>query len=103
MSDKDPKLTDGGEWIDHEDCIIGDQEGLENLIQACNTALEKGEFYGPGLGDWVGVKRLDSDWFKDPQDSPQTRFANFVLAAILIFLLALILVGLITVLSWVFG
>jgi hypothetical protein len=35
MADWKPQLKDGSEWIDHEDCIVGDEQGLRNLISAC--------------------------------------------------------------------
>ena len=102
MEDKPPQLKDGSEWADHEDCIVGDEAGLKNLIKACETALEKGEFYGDGLGDYVGVKKLESNWFKDPMDSPRTRYANYVLAVFLLVLALLILIGFGTVIKWLF-
>ena len=57
MEESKPQLTDGSEWMDHEDCIVGDERGLKNLIQACEAALEDGEYYGNDLGDYVGIKR----------------------------------------------
>ena len=102
MEEKPPQLKDGSEWIDHEDCIIGDEAGLTNLIKACETAIEKGEFYGEGLGDYVGVKKLESDWFKNPADSPQTRYANVGLVIILILIGMFVLIGIGTVVKWVF-
>lgn len=102
METKSPQLKDGSEWIDHEDCIVGDEQGLKNLISACNTALEKGEYYGSDLGDYVGVKKLGTSWFKNPMDSKQTRLANIGLAAFLILLAALLLIGFGTVIKWLF-
>jgi len=102
MNTKSPQLKDGSEWIDHEDCIVGDEQGLKNLISACNTALEKGEYYGSDLGDYVGIKKLDAQWFKDPMDSKQTRFANAALAVGLVLITSLVLVGIVAVFKWVF-
>nr|CAP48393.1 putative integron gene cassette protein [uncultured bacterium] len=96
------KLKDGGEWVDHEDCIIGDKQGIENLKKACEVALEKGEYFGNDLGDYVGVKALESSWFKDPQDSKSTRLANGFLAILLIFIVLLVLIGGYTLFSWLF-
>jgi len=83
-------------------CIVGDEQGLKNLISACNTALEKGEYYGSDLGDYVGIKKLEAGWFKDPMDSKQTRFANAGLAVFLVLVLGLVLVGVVTVFKWLF-
>lgn len=102
MDIKPPQLKDGSEWIDHEDCIVGDEQGLKNLISACNTAIEKGEYYGSDLGDYVGIKKLEAQWFKKPMDSKQTRFANASLAVFLVLILGFILVGFVTVFKWLF-
>ena len=90
---------DGSEWVDHEDCIIGDEQGIKNLINACEKALEKGEYYGSDLGDYVGVKKLDTRWFKSPMESRQTKWANIGLGILLIILGVLIIIGLITVIK----
>ena len=102
MDTKPPQLKDGSEWADHEDCIVGDEQGLRNLISACNTAIEKGEYYGNDLGDYVGIKKLKTQWFKNPMDSNQTRFANAGLTAFLLLILGFILVGVVTVFKWLF-
>ena len=96
------KLTDGSEWADHEDCIVGNEEGLRNLIKACEKAIEGGQYYGNELGDYVGVKRLDDAWFENPKDKPSTRLGNFMAGVIVIGLVGLLLVGVTTVFSWVF-
>ena len=96
-----PQLKDGSEWANHEDCIVGDEEGLRNLITACETAIEKGEYYGSNLGDYVGVKNLQTSWFSNPMDSKSTRFANAALGAVLALLVGLVIVGLITVVKWI--
>jgi hypothetical protein len=102
MDSKSPQLKDGSEWIDHEDCLVGDEQGLKNLITACNTALEKGEYFGNDLGDYVGVKKLEPDWFIDPTESRQTRIANVGLAFFLLFILVFVVVGIVTVFKWLF-
>jgi len=102
MNEEVAKLKDGAEWVDHEDCIIGNTKGLENLKKACEVALEKGEYFGGDLGDYVGVKKLESSWFKNPADSKETRFANAALAIVLSVLLVLIIIGGITVIKWLF-
>ncbi|MEZ5345840.1 MAG: hypothetical protein R2681_09830 [Pyrinomonadaceae bacterium] len=95
-----PKLKDGSEWIDHEDCIVGDRDGLRNLAKACEIALEKGEYYGSDLGDYVGVKKLEESWFDHPEVSPETRFGNFVIAAVLIAILVLAIIGFVSIIIW---
>lgn len=95
-----PQLKDGCEWADHEDCLIGDEEGLRNLKEACENALEKGECFRDDLGDYVGVKVLPSRWFKNPTDSPKTSFSNSMLAVVLFVILGMTIVGFITVFKW---
>jgi hypothetical protein len=102
MENKSPQLKDGSEWIDHEDCLIGDEQGLKNLISACNTAIEKGEYFGSDLGDYVGVKKIKTEWFKDPEDSKQTRFANAGLSVLLMLVFGFFIVGVVTVIKWLF-
>ena len=102
MDTKPPQLKDGSEWADDEDCIVGDEQGLRNLASACNTAIEKGEYYGSDLGDYTGIKKLETHWFKSPIDSKQTRFSNAGLAAFLVLTLGFILVGVVTVFKWLF-
>ncbi len=102
METKPPQLKDGSDWIDHEDCIVGDEEGLRNLISACEIALEKGEYYGSDLGDYVGIKKLESHWFNNPVDSDQTRIGNMCLAAFLVLIVGFIAVGAVTVFKWLF-
>ena len=97
-----PQLKDGSEWAHHEDCIVGDKAGLENLIRACETALKDGEYYGDGLGDYVGVKKLDSEWFKEPKDSPSTRFGSVIVAVVVSVVIALLFIGVGTVFKWAF-
>ncbi len=96
------RLTDGSEWIDHEDCIVGNEAGLRNLAAACEKAIEDGEYYGKDLGDYVGVKKLDTEWFERPEDAPTTRFANSILGVVLLLLFGLILVGIYATVSWIF-
>ena len=60
---EEPKLKDGSDWCDHEDCIVGNTNGLQNLKTACEIALEKGEYYGGDLDSYVGVKKLDDSFF----------------------------------------
>lgn len=102
MNENSPKLKDGSEWTDHEDCIVGDEVGIKNLIKACETAMEEGEYYGSDLGDYVGVKKLETSWFKDPMDTPQTKFENAILGIVLVIIGVLTIIGFVTVIKWLF-
>ena len=102
MNKNEVHLTDGSECMDHEDCIVGNKEGLTNLIKACNAAIEENEYYGSDLGSYVGVKKFETSWFKNPKDAPLTRFANAVLAIILFALFGIFIIGVITTFNWLF-
>jgi hypothetical protein len=94
------ELRHGSEWIDHEDCIVGNEAGLTRLREACDVALREGEYFGNDLGEFVGVKRLDSSWFKNPKDAKSTRMANAAFGAVLLVILCLIVLGAITAIRW---
>ena len=100
--ENEPRLTDGGEWRDHEDCLIGNEQGLKNLISACNMALDNGEYYGNGLGDYVGVKKLENSWFEKPEDSKSSKIGTAMLGVVLAGAIALILIGMYTIIRWLF-
>jgi hypothetical protein len=102
MADEIPKLKDGSEWADHEDCIVGNEQGLRNLINACNVAIEQGTFYGNDLGDYVGVKMLASNWFHRPVESKSTRIASIALGVTLVGVAAFTLIGLFVTIQWLF-
>lgn len=72
MDENKPKLMDGSEWMDHEDCIVGNESGLKNLIKACEVALVNNEYYGNDLGHYVGVKKLDSKYFRTTEQPQQS-------------------------------
>ena len=102
METEEAQLKDGSEWIDHEDCIVGNEAGLRNLIKACEVAIEKGEFYGKGLGDYVGVKKKGNSWFKNPVDSLETRSGNIFLGIFILVIVSLTFIGAHSVYKWLF-
>ncbi len=102
MKEDKAEIRDGSEWADHEDCIVGNEEGIRNLKAACEKAIENGEYFGSDLGDYVGVKVLDASWFKKPEDSRSSRYANTILATVLFIAFCLMVVGLISVIKWFF-
>ena len=95
-------LTDGSAWEEHEDCIVGDEAGLNNLINACQIAIEKEKYYGSDLGEYVGVKKLDSKVFYEPTNTGKTHILYYVYLFVLLVTIALVLIGIGTVFSWIF-
>ena len=59
--DDDILLTDGFDSINLEDRIVGNAAGLESLRNAIDVALERGEYAGDDLGDWLGVVMVADD------------------------------------------
>ena len=52
-------LSDGSEWPEYEDCIVGNEAGLIALRDAIDQAIKAGKHYGDNLGDYVGVWCLE--------------------------------------------
>ena len=84
MPESKNELRDGSDWVDHEDCIVGNRAGIEALKNACEEAIQNGEHYSSDLGDYVGIKRLPDEWFEDPRDSASTKFANYTMGLVLL-------------------
>ena len=99
---EEANLRDGSDWSEHEDCIVGNEKGIQNLINACEIALDKGEYYGSDLDSYVGIKKLENNLFIDPKDSTSTKYENVIMAAVLVFFTILILIGIYTVFTWIF-
>ena len=93
------QLRDGSDWIDHEDCIVGNTAGIKALRNACDEALQNGEHYSNQLGDYVGVKKLPDDWFEDPSDSTSTTRANYIFGLAILLILALAAYGVVGIFS----
>ncbi len=103
MADEIPQLKDGSEWADHEDCIVGNEKRLRNLMSACQVAIEKGAFYNNGLGDYIGVKMLSSDWFEKPVEATSTRVASIALGTAIIGIAGFTLIGFVVTIKWLFS
>ena len=95
-----PQLRHGSEWADHEDCLVGDEAGLRRLREACEVALRDGKYFGDDLGEFVGVKKLDSAWFQNPPDSKSTRIGNVLVGTAMVAGAALAVLGLVSVIKW---
>ena len=87
------KLIDGAEWADHDGYLLGDEAGLRNLIVACEGALQRGE-HAADLGHYIGVKKLDREWFDQPKRSGSSVMQNVMLGMIVLTILGFAMVGL---------
>lgn len=86
----------GSGWPEHEGLIVGNEQGLRNLIDACQQALETGECLRPDLDDFSGVRRLSEDWFEESH-RPASSVSTFVLLVVVI---TLGVIGFGTILRW---
>ena len=50
-----PKLMTGAGWPEHEGLIVGNEQGLRNLMAACQQALESGVCISSKLDDFFFV------------------------------------------------
>ncbi|MEL7296916.1 MAG: hypothetical protein AAGJ86_04590 [Pseudomonadota bacterium] len=87
------KLIDGAEWADHDGYLLGDEAGLRNLIAACEGALQCGE-HAADLGHFIGVKKLDREWFDQPKRPGSSVTQNVMLGIIVLAILGFAMVGL---------
>jgi hypothetical protein len=99
----EPELRDGAEWAEHEDLIVGNEEGLRRLRDACDIAIRDGECIRGDLGEWVGVRRMPDAWFDMPQESFPTRVTNKLIAASLAGAVIVFLVGCVSIVRWAFS
>jgi hypothetical protein len=90
----------GSDWPQHEDFLVGDRRGLQELQAAIEEALEKGESLRDA-GEFVGVRCLESDFFtKEPAPAPLgARLLGWSLGILLLIVFG---VGLATIGSWIF-
>ena len=101
MKARSPYLKDGSDWAEHEDHLVGDEAGLRNLIAACESAIENGKAQREDLGDYVGVKCLSPAFFEEP-DEVGSSFGTGILVVMVVLAVALMLIGLYTVGTWLF-
>ena len=101
MGGRKPYLRDGSDWAEHEDHLVGDERGLRNLMAACDAAIENGEARRKDLGDYVGVKCLSPAFFEKP-DEVGSSFETGMLVVMVVLAVALMLIGLYTVGTWLF-
>jgi len=94
-----PKLKDGNDF-QYTRHIVGDELGLKSLINACEVAIEKGEYVGTDLDDYHGVTKLDSDYLAENQEPKSTPLVLCILSLVLIFSVFLVVVGFIDFIKW---
>jgi len=99
MDSNDPQLKDGSDYQLYNRHIV-DEAGLNNLIEACQIAIEKGEYVGQGLDDFIAVSKLDSTFLKDNQESKSTPIVLMLASVLFFFIMFLVVLGFIDFIGW---
>jgi hypothetical protein len=96
MNENKPWVADGGGCgPEYEDILIGNREGLTKLKEALEKAITEGETTLEDTGiEYNGIKVVDADPRK-----PSTRLSKIVSISIFLFVIALLLLGLITLIE----
>lgn len=103
MSSENGNLYYGEDGTEHEYAIIGDEDGLKKLRSACDEALKSGEFCGAGLGDFTGVKKVESETFEDiERNNDSTDFIGVVILVVIIAIFVFAAVGVFATIKWIF-
>ncbi|GLR71245.1 hypothetical protein [Agaribacter marinus] len=72
MQKNSPQLQDGADFQGYEREIVGNEEGLKNLINACEYAIINGNYSGNDLGTYRGVTKKNDKFFEDNEESKWT-------------------------------
>ena len=98
-----PFLGYGQEGED-EDFLVGTEEGLKNLVDACQIALEKGECVDYALGEFAGIKLVDDSYYQEDNETVGTWFLNkFTVPIIVLLFVCSLVVGFVTIVKWIFS
>ena len=74
----EPWVCHGSDWPEHEDFLIGNEEGFRNLISACEEAMKSGEAKSDSIGEFVGVRLVDAEWAERQNSSTNSLFGKVV-------------------------
>ena len=100
LHDATGNLRVGSYWAEHEDYLVGDEEGLRHLIRACEAALQSGEYRGAGLADFLGVRKIPTTAFTELNKADTTGGTGILVLAVAA-ILVLLLLGLYQLYDWV--
>ena len=94
-------LEYGGEWVQHEDMLVGNPKGLEKLKVAIDDAIKNGESH-LNYGDFMGVKCLEDSFFINRPEEPRGKFNNFIGGTILSSILIIFIIGIVAIVKFIF-
>ena len=93
-----------GRQDEDEDFIIGTEEGLNNLINACQIALKSEETSCIKLGEFYGVKKVEETYWEEENSTITSWLLDkTVVPVIVILFVSSLLVGLVTIVKWLFN
>lgn len=103
MNDQKKIFLGYGRGGEEEDFLVGTEEGLKNLTNACQAALEKGECIDYDLGEFTGIKLVKDSYYHEESETAGDWFLNDFIVPIIIFLLvSSLIVGFTTIVKWIF-
>ena len=92
-----------GQEGEDEDFLVGTEDGLKNLINACQSALDKGETTDYDLGEFIGIKLVDDSYNQEEQETKVSWFFNKFISPLLVLLfVSSLIVGFVTIVKWFF-
>ena len=83
----------------YEDSIIGNAEGLRELLSAVEEALENGES-NSFVGEIGFIHRKPDDWFPPEESSSLGFFGGVLFFGVAAVFISLIAIGFYTVITW---
>jgi len=100
---EDTKIILGYGSDEQEDSLVGTEEGLQNLISACQIALEKGIYESDDLGSFRAVEIVNENYEVYEESNSSFLFGLFVLPIIVMSIFGIFFLGLGRVIGWIFG
>jgi phosphopentomutase len=92
-----------GRLAEDEYFVVGTEDGLKQLMQSCETAINEGEDTYQNNCEICGVKKVNKEYFEEKDDTFKNKIINKVLGFIFLSLFfASLVVGFITIVKWIF-
>ena len=95
MSTHKKYLYDGSDWAEHEEFLVGNRKGLEELKTAIDEALEK-NISTKKIGDYVGVKKLDTSFFEKKRGVNDNIFSQILTIGLVVLIAIIFFIGLLS-------
>jgi len=88
-----------GRLPEDEYMIVGTKEGLQHLIEHCETALSKGNSTFEKSCEFEGIKLVKDDYFKEKEEN-HSLLSNILEIMFIALFLGSLIVGFITIVKW---